>query len=120
MSHRAVQAVIRASRDPGRFSHAELRVLINLAEHHNSGTDRCDPGLSLLQTETGIGRGYLVRIIHGLEERGELVRDDPSSKGGRGKRQSYTITLKSPPGGTVYGRGKGPCLSTVSEGVEDA
>ena len=95
-------------------------MLINLAEHHNGRTGRCDPGLRLLQQETGIGHGYLVRIVQALEERGELLRDDPSSKGGRGRRQSYTIPLKGPSRGTVYGGGKGPSLSPLSEEADGA
>jgi hypothetical protein len=94
VSRRCVAAVIQASRDPDRFNHAEFRVMVNLADHLNDGTGRCNPGLRLLEEETGLGRGHLRRTIDRLEERGELARDDPSTKGGRGHRQQYRILLK--------------------------
>jgi hypothetical protein len=91
MSRSAVVAVIQASREPGRFSHQEFRVMVNLADHLNDKTGRCDPSLRLLEEETGLHRGQLRRTIEGLQERGELWRDP--SKGGRGHRQQYEILL---------------------------
>lgn len=93
MSRSCVAAVIRASRDPGRFDHAEFRVIVNLADHLNDRTGQCNPGLRLLEEETGLGRGHLMRCINRLEERDELLRPE-SSKGGRGHRQQYVILLK--------------------------
>jgi DNA-binding MarR family transcriptional regulator len=93
VSYRAVQAVIKASREPGRFDNAEFRVLVNLAEHLNDRTGQCNPGLKLLGAETCLGRGHLLRAINRLEDRGELFRPG-SSKGGRGHRQQYQILLK--------------------------
>jgi hypothetical protein len=92
MSFDAQLAVILASRQPDRFSHAEFRVLMNLAEHHNGETGRCDPSLKLLEEETGMDRGYLRRILGALEDRGEIGGD--SGKGGRGHRRQYDLLLK--------------------------
>lgn len=92
MSRRAVIAVVQASREPDRLDNAEFRVLVNLAEHLNDRTGQCNPSLRLLEDETGLGRGHLVRTINRLEDRGELFR--PPSKGGRGHKQSYLLLLK--------------------------
>ena len=94
MSRSCVTAVIRASRDPDRFDHAEFRVMVNLADHLNNRTGQCNPSLKVLGEETGLGRGHLMRTIHCLEDRGELAREDPSSKGGAGLKQNYQILLK--------------------------
>jgi hypothetical protein len=94
VSWQAVQAVIAASREPGRFDDAEFRVALNLAEHLNGNTGRCDPSLALLGAETNNDRRQLRRVLDRLEQRGEVTRDDPSSKGGRGRRQSYSLLLK--------------------------
>jgi DNA-binding MarR family transcriptional regulator len=83
VSYRAVQAVIAASREPGRFNNAEFRVLINIAEHHNHQTGQCDPGLKVLADETGFAKSYVVKLVRALEDRGELTVDR-SPKGGRG------------------------------------
>jgi hypothetical protein len=93
VSRNCVAAVIKASRDPDRFDNAEFRVMVNLADHLNDRTGQCNPGLRLLEEETGLGRGHLLRCINRLEDRGELFRPEPS-KGGRGHRQQYQILLK--------------------------
>jgi DNA-binding MarR family transcriptional regulator len=92
VSYRAVNAVIEASLDPGRFSNAEFRLLVVLARHHNHTTGRCDPGSVTLATETGIARSHVVKLLHALEARGEITPDG-AGKGGRHKRQQYRLTL---------------------------
>jgi hypothetical protein len=94
MSHEAKVAVIKASSQPGRFSDAEFRVLMLLADHLNGATGRCDPSLKVLGDEAGKDRGYLRRILGALEARGEIARADSSSKGGKGHRQQYILLLK--------------------------
>jgi DNA-binding MarR family transcriptional regulator len=119
VSSRAVLAVIRASRDPDRFTHAEFRVMVNLAEHHNSRTGRCDPGLRLLEEETGLPRGQLMRCINRLEDRGELARPG-TSKGGRGHRRPYVILLKGSLGVTLWSAERVPALHHFTEGADGA
>jgi len=97
VSFPALQAVIQASHaDPGRFSNAEFRLLVALADHHNKGTGRCDPGSVRLAEETGIARSHVETLLRKLEACGEITPDG-SSKGGRGKRQQYGLTLGNCP-----------------------
>jgi DNA-binding MarR family transcriptional regulator len=107
VSHQAVKAVVKASLDPGRFSHAEFRVLVVLADHHNHNSGQCNPGYARLAAETHLARSYVVKLLKRLEERGELASDG-SSKGGRGNRRNYTLALgKGRSGVTVSDPGKG-------------
>jgi hypothetical protein len=94
VSRSCVAAVIRASRDPGRFDHAEFRVIVNLADHLNDRTGQCNPGLRLLEEETGLGRGHLMRCINRLEERDELLRPE-SSKGGGGAASHGVVEMRA-------------------------
>lgn len=114
MSYAAVQAVIDASRQPGRFTDAEFRVMVNLAEHHNAKTGRCDPSGRLLSEEADKGQDKrnAVRVLRALEKRGEISRADPSSKGGRGRRQAWRILLNGELE-TPFGDPKG-----VMDGIE--
>ncbi len=112
MSWEAQLAVIQAGREPGRLNDAEFRVLMNLAEHHNGQTGRCDPSRELLANEADKDRGYLRRILRALEDRGEIARVDPSSKGGKGHRQQYRLLLKGD-WGSPFGAGERGTGSTT-------
>jgi hypothetical protein len=92
VSYRAVDAVIAASFDRGRFTNAEVRLLVVIAWHHNRQTGQCDPGLKVLADETGFSKAHVVKLVRALEERGELAADR-SPKGGKGHRTSYTFPL---------------------------
>ena len=119
MSYRAVQAVIKASREPGRFNNAEFRLLVNIAEHHNHETGQCDPGLKALADETGFAKSYVVKLIRALEGRGELAVDR-SPKGGKGNRARYAFPLaKGHPRVTLLEGSKGHWATPFAEGGND-
>ena len=120
MSHQAVKAVVKASFDPGRFTDAEFRLLVVLADHHNHLTGRCDPGYARLAAETHLARSYVIKLIKALKERGELAYDG-SPKGGRGNRHNYTLTLaKGHSTATVSDPGKGRYLTPLSAQADRA
>jgi len=121
VSLQAFRAVVKASHDKGRFSHAELRVLVVLADHHNGTTGQCNPGYKRLAAETGLAKSYVVSIVQALEERGELLRDDPSSKGGAGNSHNITLTLrKGRPRATLSRAEKGRHANPLSEEADRA
>src|SRR6266545_2875270 len=75
VSWEAVLAVIQASRAPGcDWTDAEFRLLINLAEHHNAETGRCDPGADLLARETDDNPGNVRRLLRQLERKQVIHR----------------------------------------------
>ncbi len=101
MSWDAVLAVIKASREPGRFTHLEFRILVNLANHLNGRTGQCNPSLDCQVHDCGLdpkrGRRSVTRALDALETRGEIERSG-NRKGGQlpGREypsQNYRITL---------------------------
>jgi hypothetical protein len=125
VSWEAIKMVIRLSREPGRWTDAEFRVLINLADRLNEGTGQLNPSTPTIARDMGRApdpaRGTsdpaaatVRKLLAQLQAKGELERGD--SKGGQkpGRRynsQPYRLTLrgafKMPTGrasGTPLGR----------------
>lgn len=75
MSIQAVGWVLSNSRSRG---FARL-VLISLANHHNDGTGRCNPGYRLISQEAGISRSAVTAQIRKLEELEELTVITPGT-----------------------------------------
>src|SRR6266508_2456556 len=91
VSWEAVLAVIQASRAPGcDWTDAEFRLLINLAEHHNAETGRCDPGADLLARETDDNPGNVRRLLRQLERK-QVIHRGHKPMGGRGHTQQWTF-----------------------------
>jgi hypothetical protein len=66
----------------------EKLVLVALANHCNSKTLRCDPGIELVAGEVGIDRRHVFRILGDLTQKGLLIRH---SGQGRGHHNRYAF-----------------------------
>jgi hypothetical protein len=118
VSLNAYKAVVESRHDPGRFSNAEFRLLIVLADHHNRETGRCNPGYTRLAAETGFSRSYVIKLVQALKDRGELDYDG-SSKGGAGNRHNFTLTLgKGHSRVTLWPGEKGHSTTPFGEGSD--
>lgn len=89
MSIQAVAWVLDQSRSRG---YARL-VLIALANHHNAGTGRCDPGQRLIAKEAGISPGSVGAQIRALVALGEL---EVSDEGGSHRSAKYRLPFMEP------------------------
>lgn len=86
MSIQAVAWVLDHSRSRG---YARL-ILISLANHHNAGSGRCNPGQRLLAAEAGISSGSVPAQIRALVALGELAVEEA---GGSHRSTSYRLTF---------------------------
>lgn len=66
-------AMIQAFKSTGLPPTARL-VAYMLADHHNDATGRCDPSVSLLVEETGLGERTIQVALRALEKEGHLTR----------------------------------------------
>jgi len=113
MSWAAVNLVIELAREPGRFTDAEFRLLVNLADRLNEQTGQLNPSVERLAADMGreldaesklrprdqAGAVVVRRLVRKLVDSKELERVDPGHKGGQrpGKHypsQSYRLTLR--------------------------
>jgi len=138
MSRAAVNLVIQLARQPGRFTDAKFRLLVNLADRLNEQTGQLNPSITTMATDMGreldpdatlrprdqAGAVVIRRLLRELEKDKELERADADHKGGqvRGRRypsQSYRLTLRGaydhPTGGTSRSPSGGASGSSQGE-----
>jgi hypothetical protein len=113
MSRAAVRLVIELAREPGRFTDAEFRLLINLPDRLNEQTGQLNPSITTMAADMGreldaaatlrprdqAGAVLVRQLLRQLEQHKELERVDPAHKGGQGQgrrypSQSYRLTLR--------------------------
>lgn len=90
MSVQAIAWVLENSRSRG----LDRLVLIVLANHHNKGTGRCDPGMRLIAHEAGIAIGTVTAATRRLAALGELVIETP---GDARHTSKYRLAFMDPP-----------------------
>lgn len=79
MSRRATDwAMSLPTRSPSRpegLTASERYLMIELADHHNASTGRCDPSLARLADRTGLSTATVKRTLTALEDRGLIARE---------------------------------------------
>jgi hypothetical protein len=134
MSWAAVRLMLQLGREPGRFTDAEFRLLVNLADRLNEQTGQLNPSITTMAEDMGrqldpdatlrprdqAGAVLVRQLLRRLEHSKELERADTTHKGGqvRGRRypsQSYRLTLQG-----AYDHPTGGASRSPSGGASDS